>query len=87
MVNENPPIFRYFIKKESAYYPNPISFENLKNIEKSSNKKVYFIFTRFNSGLETENYILLKRILSKNYKKEFECSLDPEVNFIYSNKK
>jgi 4-amino-4-deoxy-L-arabinose transferase-like glycosyltransferase len=84
MVSENPPLFYYYVKQESVFYPDHFTLEKLKSLE-SANKSVYFIFTRFNSGFETETWTYLKKLLSENYEKVFECKKDPEVNFIYSN--
>jgi 4-amino-4-deoxy-L-arabinose transferase-like glycosyltransferase len=85
VISENPPIFRYYSPKENAYYPGDISEETLNEIINSTNKKVYFVFTRFNSGFETEKWKNLNRIMKKDYQLVFECSKDPEVNWIYSN--
>jgi len=85
MVSENPPLFRYYVKKESAYYPDVLDEEGIKELSNSTNKDVYFIFTKFNSGFETEKWQNLKRIMEKNYNLVFECSKDKEVNWIYSN--
>ena len=85
MVSENPPLFRYYVKQESVYYPSKLNEETIRELENSSNKKVYFIFTKFNSGFETEKWQNLRRIMVENYKLEFECPRDPEVNWIYTN--
>ena len=87
MVSENPPLFRYSIKQESTYYPNILNEETIRELENSSSKPVYFLFTRFNSGFEIEKWQNLKKIMVENYKLEFGCPIDPEVNWIYSNNK
>lgn len=85
VVSENPPLFRYYVKQENAYYPNPLNNKTIKELETSKDKPVYFVFARFNSGLETEKWQKLKQIMKENYNLVFECSKDAEVNFIYSN--
>ncbi|MFH1376893.1 MAG: glycosyltransferase family 39 protein [Candidatus Woesearchaeota archaeon] len=86
IVSENPPLFRYYVKKESAYYPDNLNEETIKELLNSTDKTIYFIFTKFNSGFETEKWQNLKSIMEENYKLEFECSEYPEVNWIYSNR-
>jgi len=83
VVSENPPLFRYSIKQENAYYPDNLNENTIKEITNLSKKPVYFVFTRFNSGFETEKWKNLKKIMEKNYKLKFNCSEDPEVNWIY----
>lgn len=83
IVSENPPLFRYYNGKENSYFPDDISAETLKSVSQS--KKTYFVFTRLNSGFETEKWQNLKAIMEKDYKKLFECGLDPQTNWIYSN--
>ncbi|MBT3690631.1 phospholipid carrier-dependent glycosyltransferase [Candidatus Woesearchaeota archaeon] len=85
IVSENPPLFRYYAQQESAYYPDNLNEETLKEIANSANKKVYFVFTRFNSGFETEKWQNLNQIMKEDYNLFFECSKDKEVNWIYSN--
>ena len=85
IVSENPPLFRYYAQQESAYYPDNLNEETLKEITNSANKKVYFVFTRFNSGFETEKWKNLNQIMKADYNLAFECSKDKEVNWIYSN--
>lgn len=88
IVNENPPIVRYFtnfINSEYPFYPEDINEISLATISNSSSKKVYFLFNRLNSGFENEKWKNLKEILDKNYKLEFQCAGDSEVNFVYSN--
>jgi len=85
MVSENSPLFRYYIKKESVYYPDNLNEKTMKELSNSKDKPVYFIFTKFNSGFETEKWQNLKKIMVENYKLEFECSKDSGVNWIYSN--
>ena len=85
IVSENPPLFRYYSKQENAYYPDRLNEETIKELENSTNKKVYFVFTRFNSGFETEKWQNLNKIMKENYNLVFECSEDKEVNWIYSN--
>jgi 4-amino-4-deoxy-L-arabinose transferase-like glycosyltransferase len=85
IVSENPPLFRYYAQQESAYYPDRLSEETLKELVDSKNKKVYFVFTRFNSGFETEKWQNLNEIMKEDYNLVFECSEDKEVNWIYSN--
>lgn len=84
-VSENPPLFKYYTKQKSVYYPNNLNEKTLKELVDSTNKKVYFVFTRFNSGLETEKWQNLNKIMNKDYNLVFECSKDKEVNWIYSN--
>lgn len=81
-VSESSVLFYYYLKKESGYYPGELSFESLSNIH--SGKKVYFIYTKFDSGFNQEKLDILHNILDKNYKKEFECKEDAKYNFIYS---
>jgi len=85
IVSENPPLFRYYAQQESAYYPDNLNEETLKELANSTNKKVYFVFTRFNSGFETEKWQNLNEIMKEDYNLIFECSKDKEVNWIYSN--
>ena len=85
IVSENPPLFRYYAQKESAYYPDNLNEETLKELANSTSKKVYFVFTRFNSGFETEKWQNINKIMKEDYNLVFECSKDKEVNWIYSN--
>jgi len=85
IVSENPPLFRYYAQEESAYYPDKLNKKTIKKLTNSTNKKVYFVFTKFNSGFETEKWKNLNKIMKENYKLIFECSEDKEVNWIYSN--
>jgi len=85
IVSENPPLFRYFAKQESAYYPDKLNEETIKGLENSTDKKIYFVFTRFNSGFETEKWQNLNKIMKEDYNLVFECSKDKERNWIYSN--
>ena len=86
IVSENPSLFRYYAKQESAYYPDVLNKKTIKELESISNKTVFFVFTRYNSGFEEEKWKELVKIMKENYTKEFECPEDPEVNWIYSNK-
>jgi len=83
-VSENPSIVRFYTGAESSFYPDKISEEALQGLVNSTNKKIYFVFNRLNSGFETGKWKGLKSILMDNYAFEFECSMDPEVNFVYS---
>ena len=85
IVSENPPLFRYYAQQESAYYPDNLNEKTLKEIANSTDKEVYFVFTRFNSGFETEKWQNLNKIMKEDYNLGFECSKDKEVNWIYSN--
>jgi len=85
IVSENPPLFRYYAQQESAYYPDNLNEETLKELANSTNKKVYFVFTKFNSSFETEKWQNLNKIMKEDYNLFFECSKDKEVNWIYSN--
>ena len=85
IVSENPPLFRYYAQQESAYYPDRLNEETIRELVNSTNKKVYFVFTRFNSGFETDKWQNLNRIMKDNYNLVFECSEDKEVNWIYYN--
>ncbi|MBS3078722.1 glycosyltransferase family 39 protein [Candidatus Pacearchaeota archaeon] len=84
LISENSPIFYYYIKKESQYYPYPLDLDGLNFIVNSSKKRVYFVFTRLNSGMSYEEFLGFKNILNENYELVFNCSIDPDVNFIYS---
>ena len=85
IVSENPPLFRYYAQQESAYYPDDLNEETIKELANSTNKKVYFVFTRFNSGFETEKWQNLNNIMKEDYNLVFECSTDKKLNWIYSN--
>jgi 4-amino-4-deoxy-L-arabinose transferase-like glycosyltransferase len=85
-VSENPPIVRYFTNTESSFYPDKITEESLKEVSNSTNKTVYFIFNKLNSGFETDKWMKLNEILGEDYGLKFKCPEDPEVNFVYSNK-
>lgn len=86
MVNENPPVFYYYIKEESSYYPDLLNQENIDYISISKKKPVYFIYTRLNSGFPKEKQGILKEYLEENYDLVFNCSKDSEMNFIYTDK-
>lgn len=43
------------------------------------------LLSAINSGFEKNKVDGLREILDVEYKLEFACSLDPELNFIYSN--
>jgi 4-amino-4-deoxy-L-arabinose transferase-like glycosyltransferase len=79
LISENPPIFYYYIKNENRFYP-ALTKEYLMSI--SSNKDIYFIFTRLGSGLNSSDYYQLREIFN-NFEQVYNCSLDPEVNIIY----
>jgi len=85
IVSENSPLFRYYTRQESAYYPDNLNEKTLKELVNSTNKKVYFVFTRFNSRFETEKWQNINEIMKEDYNLIFECSKDKEVNWIYSN--
>ncbi|MBI2629912.1 glycosyltransferase family 39 protein [Candidatus Pacearchaeota archaeon] len=84
IVSENPPLLRYYTKQESAYYPDVLNEKTIKELEYAAKKPVYFVFTKFNSGFETEKWQNLKKIMEERYNLVFECSEDKEVNWIYS---
>ncbi|MCD6398380.1 MAG: glycosyltransferase family 39 protein, partial [Candidatus Aenigmarchaeota archaeon] len=48
IVSESSPLFRYYVKKKSFYYPQ-INLRDFKILENDTNKPIYFVFTRFNS--------------------------------------
>jgi len=83
IVSENPPIYYYFVKNENRYYPDELNVYSIKNIVKNTDKQVYFVFTKFNSGFEYAKFEFLKEILSENYNEIYSCELDSNVNFIY----
>jgi len=85
IVSENPPLFRYYAQKENVYYPDNLKTETIKELVNSTNKKIYFVFTKFNSGFETEKWENLNMIMKQNYNLVFECLEDRKVNWIYSN--
>jgi len=82
-ISENPPLLYYYTYRGGAYYPDPITEKSL-NLSSSRNVTIYFVFTRLNSGFESEKFSIFKDILNKSYKKVFACPIDPEFNFIYS---
>ncbi|MGV8152174.1 MAG: ArnT family glycosyltransferase [Candidatus Nanoarchaeia archaeon] len=82
-VSENTPIVHYYTKQESSYFPI-INKESFESFAFSKNKTIYFVFTRSGSGFSDEELNSLKLILSENYNLVFNCSLDPEKNFIYT---
>lgn len=84
-VSENPPIVRFFTNTESSFYPRKITEESILEMSNSTDYPVYFVFNRLNSGFEKDKLVILRKILDENYKLEFECSEDPDVNFVYSN--
>lgn len=84
-VSENPSLIYYFTHKESAFYPDNLNEQTLKQFVDSSHKPIYFVFLKFNSGFETEKWQNLEEILKKQYTLYYNCSEDPEVNFIYKN--
>ena len=84
-VSENPLMIRYYTRGESAYYPDDLTLDHLKEIEMSHEIPVYFVFTKFNSGFGTEKWMALKDMLRQNYRQVFACRGDPDANFIYSN--
>lgn len=83
VVSENPAILRSFVKQENTFYPSEINREKLEDIC-SNNERVFFVFNRLNSGFEDSKWRRLKGILSSDYKFEYNCSMDPERNFVYS---
>ncbi|MEK6915967.1 MAG: glycosyltransferase family 39 protein [Nanoarchaeota archaeon] len=85
-LSENPSLIYYFTHKESAFYPDNLNEQNLKQFVDSSHKPVYIVFLKFNSGFETEKWQNLKEILKKEYIPYYNCSEDSEVNSIYKNK-
>jgi len=86
VVSENPSIVRYFINTKNSFYPDEINEKSFMEISNFTDKKVYFLFNRLNSGSDTDKWTNLKKILSEDYGLEFECPEDPEVTFVYSNK-
>jgi 4-amino-4-deoxy-L-arabinose transferase-like glycosyltransferase len=84
IISENPSLFRYVSGHENAYYPDTLNEETSREIVNSAGKPVYFVFTKFNSGFETEKWQNLKKIMEKDYSLVYECSDDKEVNWIYS---
>lgn len=85
VVSENTSLFRNFSQQESAYYPITINEETIKSLTTSANKKVYFVFTKYNSGFNTVTWKNLNKIMAKNYNIIFACPQDGEINWIYSN--
>ena len=71
------------VKNENRYYPDELNVYSIKNIVKNTDKQVYFVFTKFNSGFEYAKFEFLKEILSENYNEIYSCELDSNVNFIY----
>jgi 4-amino-4-deoxy-L-arabinose transferase-like glycosyltransferase len=86
VVSENPSLFRYYAGHQNTFYPKEITEKTIKNLSNSTDKKVYFVFTRFNSGFETEKWKTLNKLMKENAHLVFACSLDKEVNWIYANK-
>jgi hypothetical protein len=82
VVNENVPVFYYYTGKRSEYYIQ-ISESTFSNF-KLKNNNTYFVFTKSGSGLNSLEFTQLKNILNNSYTLKFNCSLDPEHNFIYS---
>ena len=84
LVSESPSLFRYYAGKDNIFYPDTITEATMNVVTHSTNRKVYFVFTKFNSGFETEVWQNLHKIMRDKYHLVFACQQDREVNWIYS---
>lgn len=83
VVSENSSLFRSFAEQESMYYPAKINEDTIKKLANATDKKILFVFTKYNSGFETEKWKSLNPIMKGNYDLIFECLQNKEVNWIY----
>jgi 4-amino-4-deoxy-L-arabinose transferase-like glycosyltransferase len=85
VVSEESSVVHYYTKQESTFFPN-LNDQDFIDLANSKDKDVYFVFKRFNSGLNNEEFEKIRTILDENFDRVFECDLAPEHNFIYSKK-
>lgn len=86
IVSENSALFYFYTHRESAFFPQ-LTEESFRKVEQEhSDRKIYFVFTKYESGMTMQEFEKLRGILSQNYTLVHECSEDKEHNFIYSNR-
>jgi len=85
IVTDESPTVYYYTKKETHFYPNPWSLENLRNLVKNGypDKENYFLFTDFSMPLGGDKYNKVKEDLDKNFEKVFECSKSKGYSAVY----
>jgi asparagine N-glycosylation enzyme membrane subunit Stt3 len=84
IITDESSVVYYYTKKETRFYPNPWSYETLKNWIKSSysDKEVYVLFGDYIIKPE-EEYNQIKEDLESNSEKVFECSKESGYSAIY----
>jgi len=84
IITDESSVVYYYTKKETRFYPNPWSYETLKNWIKSSysDKEVYVLFGDYIIKPE-EEYNQIKEDLESNSEKVFECSKERGYSSIY----
>jgi hypothetical protein len=80
LVTDSSPIFYYYTKKPSSFYPDKITEASIKKFE---NNDTLFIVTS-NSNLGKSKLKDFMNIMSRQGELKFNCSIDSEHNFIYS---
>lgn len=83
VVSENSSLFRSFAEQENIYYPAEITETTIQEVVNSTDKKILFVFTKYNSGFETKKWKALNAVMKKNYDLIFECPQNKDVNWIY----
>ena len=84
ILSENSAIAYYYTQKESAFYRFPLNEQMLSNLVNSTSSPPMIVYNQLNSGMSSEELEIFKKILKNGYKKEFECLLDSDHNFVYS---
>ena len=85
IVTDESSIVYYYTKQSTHFYPNPWSYESLKNLITNyyPDKNSFVFFTNFDMPLNNKKYIKIKKDLDKNLKKVFECSKGESYSVIY----
>jgi 4-amino-4-deoxy-L-arabinose transferase-like glycosyltransferase len=83
LISENTLVFHHLTRKQTHYYPG-FNISSINSFINSSDNDFLVVFTRAGSTISFEDYELLESELSKNYNLDFNCSLDPRMNFVYS---
>ncbi len=85
IITDESSIIYYYTKQSTQFYPNPWSYESLKNLIKNhySEKNSFVFFTDLDMPLNDEEHIKIKKDLDKNLEKVFECSEGRGYSAIY----
>tara|TARA_Y100000310_G_scaffold339655_1_gene432977 strand:+ start:4666 stop:6105 length:1440 start_codon:yes stop_codon:yes gene_type:complete len=85
IVTDESSIVYYYTKQETHFYPNPWSYESLRNLIENhySEKNNFVFFIGFSRDSSFPKQKKIKEDLDKNLEKVFECSKDKGYSAVY----